>query len=56
MMKTILDGQFKYATSNEGYMVERFCDQDAFWCPWMPNASGNGRLIGMLLQYYADNE
>jgi hypothetical protein len=52
MMKTILDGQFKYATSNEGYMVERFCDQDAFWCPWMPNASAMGRVISMAFDLY----
>ena len=48
MMKTIIDGQLKYATSHEGYMVERFSDHDAYWCPWMPNASANGRVLDML--------
>ena len=47
MLKIILDGQLKYAISNQGYMVERFNSHDAFWCPWQPNASANGRLILM---------
>ncbi|MBE7061353.1 MAG: hypothetical protein E7382_02310 [Clostridiales bacterium] len=56
MMKIILDGQFKYATSNEGYMVERFCDHNAFWCPWQPNASANGRLITMSFILYGEEK
>ncbi len=47
MLKLILDCQLKYAISNQGYMVERFNSHDAFWCPWQPNASANGRLILM---------
>lgn len=56
MMKTIIDGQLKYATSHEGYMVERFSDHDAFWCPWMPNASANGRLITMCFALYGEQK
>jgi hypothetical protein len=56
MMKIILDGQFKYATSKEGYMVERFCDHNAFWCPWQPNASANGRLITMSFILYGEEK
>ena len=33
----------------ECVMSERFCDDDPWYVPWMPNASGEGRLIGMLL-------
>ena len=40
----------------ELYIMERFADDDPWFVPWSPNASGNGRLISMLLQYYADNE
>lgn len=56
MMKTIIDGQLKYATSNEGYMVERFNSHDAYWCPWMPNASANARLIIMCFTLYGEQK
>ena len=56
MMEKILNGQLKYAISNEGYMVERFNDHDAFWCPWMPNASANGRLINMSFALYGEEK
>ena len=51
-MKQIIDGQLKYATSNEYYMVERFCDHDGFYAPWSPNSSAMGRLIEMCFDFY----
>ena len=56
LVEGIINGQLKYATSNEGYMVERFCDHDAFWSPWLPNASANGRIINMMIEHYGKEE
>ncbi|MBQ8611054.1 MAG: hypothetical protein IJ412_05010 [Oscillospiraceae bacterium] len=52
--KEILDSFLQYSITEECYILERFADNDPWFVPWSPNASGNGRLISMLLQYYAD--
>jgi hypothetical protein len=40
--------------TSEYYMIERYHENDPYFCPWSPNASANGRLINMLLDYYGE--
>ncbi len=47
-----LDAQIKYSMSKEYIMLERFMDNDKYFCCWQPNASANGRTLEMLLDYY----
>jgi len=49
----IIDAMFRYAMTDEYYMLERYNQRDPYFAPWMPNASANGRMINMLLDYYA---
>ena len=43
-----------YATSRDVHMVhERFCPQLPWLLPWQPNASGNGRVLEMILNTLA---
>jgi len=53
-MLEIIEANYKYATSKELYMCERFSERDPWFAPWMPNASANGRTILMLLSYYGE--
>lgn len=48
----ILRDQIKFAMTDEYYMIERFHEDQPYFIPWSPNASANGRLIAMLLDYY----
>ena len=48
-----LDAQIKYSMSKEYIMLERFMDNDKYFCCWQPNASANGRTLEMLLDYYS---
>ena len=50
--KEIIDDTIKYGMTKDYYMVERYNERDPYVGPWMPNASANGRLINMLLDYY----
>ncbi len=50
--KETLDAQLKYSMSKEYYMLERFMDNDKYFCCWQPNASANGRTLEMLLDWY----
>ncbi len=50
--KETLDAQLKYSMSKEYIMLERFMDNDKYFCCWQPNASANGRTFEMLLDYY----
>ena len=50
----ILESMFRYSMTDEYYMVERYADNDPYYGPWSPNASGNGRMIIMLLDFYKD--
>ncbi|MGI6335804.1 MAG: hypothetical protein ACOXZM_01920 [Eubacteriales bacterium] len=49
----ILEALMRYSMTTEYYMLERYADNDPYYVPWSPNASGNGRLLNMLLDYYA---
>ncbi len=48
----IIRDNFKYAMTDEYYMLERYNQRDPYFAPWMPNASANGRTINMLLDFY----
>ncbi len=54
--KEIIDAFLRYSISEEYYVMERYADNDPYYVPWSPNASGNGRLINMLVQFFADGE
>ena len=45
----ILDTLLATTVSKEYYVSERIADNDPWFAPWMPNASGMGRLIWMML-------
>lgn len=42
-----------FAASPEGYVAERYADNDPTFAPWQPNASGNGRLLSMMRTWTA---
>lgn len=46
----------RYGMSEEYYIPERIADNDPTWAPWQPNASANGRLLHMLMDYYGEME
>lgn len=48
----IIRDNFNFAMTDEYYMLERYNQRDPYFCPWMPNASANGRTINMLLDFY----
>ena len=48
----ILRDTFRYAMTDEYYMVERYKETDPYFVPWSPNASANGRVINMILDLY----
>ena len=50
--KKIIDALLKYNVTTEYLQPERIDDHNAYIAPWMPNASGNGRLLQMLFFYY----
>jgi hypothetical protein len=43
----------KYGMTAEHYMQERYADNDPTYVPWSPNASNNGRVIMMMLDYHS---
>ena len=45
----VLDATVKYSVSDEYYVGERYRDDNPWYFPWSPNASGSGRIIRMLL-------
>ncbi len=47
-----LNAQLTYSMTREYSVCERYCDSDPYFVPWLPNASGNGRIINMLLDFY----
>ncbi len=51
--REIIDDAIRYAMTDEYYMIERYSERDPYFAPWCPNASANGRLIDMLLDYYS---
>ena len=50
--KETLDAILNLTVSTEYYTVERYMDNDKYFTPWSPNASGNARIINMLFEYY----
>lgn len=50
--KKLIDALLKYNVTTEYLQPERIDDHNAYIAPWMPNASGNGRLLQMLFTYY----
>jgi hypothetical protein len=45
----VFDATVKYSVSDEYYVGERYRDDNPWYFPWSPNASGSGRIIRMLL-------
>jgi len=52
-MRACLESTYKFAMTEEQYMVERYQDNDPYFAPWSPNVSENGRFIEMLCDYLA---
>ena len=50
----ILNAILRYCLTDEYVLAERYADNDPWYVPWMPNASGSGRLLSMLLDTYAN--
>ena len=48
----IIEDVEKYAMTDEYYMIERYNQRDPWFTPWCPNASANGRMICMLIDFY----
>ncbi len=48
----IIRDNAKYAMSDEYYMQERYNKNDPYFTPWMPNASANGRMVDMIVDFY----
>ena len=49
--RELLYALYEYAMSEEFYMLERYASNDPAYAPWSPNASANGRLINMMLDF-----
>ena len=45
----VFDATVKYSVSDEYYVGERYRDDNPWYFPWSPNASGSGRIIRMML-------
>ena len=45
----VLDAILKYSVTEEYYVGERYRDDNPWYFPWSPNASGSGRIIRMML-------
>ncbi len=50
--REILEGAYRFAMTDEHYMLERYHQRNVWFAPWSPNASASGRFILMLLNYY----
>ena len=42
----------KYNVTKEYVTSERYCSRDEWYSPWSPNASANGRIMELLLEWY----
>ncbi len=47
-----LFAQMQWGMTPEYYLLERYADNDPYWTPWLPNASANGRLLMMMMDYF----
>ena len=45
----VLDAVLRYSMTEEFYVGERYRDDNPWYFPWSPNASGSGRIILMML-------
>ena len=52
----VIDALLRYGVSDEYYVSERFADNEPYYVPWLPNASGNGRILTMLAEFYGMRE
>jgi hypothetical protein len=52
----LLEAVMRYGVSDTYQIAERFADNDPYYMPWQPNASGNGRLLSMLADFYGMRE
>ena len=50
LAERILEGNLRYAMTDECYVGERYRDDNPWFLPWSPNVSGSGRLILMMLE------
>lgn len=50
--RKIIEDNLRYAMTEEYYMIERYNQKNVWYAPWSPNASCNGRMINMLVDYY----
>jgi hypothetical protein len=50
--RELLYALYEYGMTEEFYMLERYASNDPAYAPWSPNASANGRLINMMLDFY----
>lgn len=49
LAREALEALLKYSVTAEGYVGERIHEKSPWFFPWSPNASGSGRILGMLL-------
>lgn len=49
-----LQALLRYGLTSEYVASERYCSSDAWYSPWQPNASGSGRLLEVLLDFYGE--
>lgn len=47
-----LEAQLRYSMTAEYCVCERYCDNDPYFVPWLPNGSGNGRIIEMRFDFF----
>ena len=52
----VWNADLRYAMSPEYYVNERYRDDNPWYSPWSPNASGSGRIILMLLERSAGGD
>ena len=52
LAKELFDAVMKYNITREYITSERYCSRDEWYSPWSPNASANGRIIELLLEWY----
>ena len=49
LAELVRDAILKYSVTEEYYVGERYRDDNPWYFPWSPNASGSGRIILMML-------
>lgn len=50
----MIGAMLRYGVSKEFVTSERYCSRCEWYSPWSPNASGNGRVIMLLLDRYGE--